>query len=147
VEIIVKKVDAQDLLPVRSKVLRNNAAFNFCKYDGDNSPNSVHVGAYIEKTLIGGVSLIKNDSSYLNLNNCYQLRGMCVDDKYQKRGIGKKILKFAEKCAKDLNTSNLWMNARIIAVKFYAKLNYVDSNIKYDIKGIGLHHFMYKKIQ
>jgi len=39
------------------------------------------------------------------------------------------------------------MNARIIAVKFYAKLNYVDSNIKYDIKGIGLHHFMYKKIQ
>tara|TARA_B100000965_G_C19512440_1_gene722559 strand:+ start:123 stop:566 length:444 start_codon:yes stop_codon:yes gene_type:complete len=145
-KVFLKKVNPDQLLSIRSKVLRNNSDFKFCRYDGDNANSSIHIGAFNSKEIIGGVSLIKNDSTHIILKNCYQLRGMCVNDEYQKKGIGKKIINYAEICCKELQISNLWMNARIKALKFYLKLNYIDSEIKYDIKGIGLHHFLYKKI-
>jgi len=82
----------------------------------------------------------------MTLKNCYQMRALCVDNDYQKKGIGKKLIDEVEKKLKKLKIENLWLNARDSAVKFYLKLNYVNTNIKYSIGQIGLHYLMYKKI-
>ena len=142
----LKIVKSEDLLNLRSKILRNNLDPNLCRFPGDKEINSFHLGAFNENTLIGGVSVMKNECKKKELPNCFQLRGLFVDKEFQHNGIGKTIVNFVENRFRDSGVNYLWMNARESAVLFYLKLNYSNSKISYVINEIGLHYLMYKKL-
>ena len=142
----LKIVKSDDLLNLRSKILRNNLDPNLCRFPGDKEINSFHIGAFNGNTLIGGVSVIKNECKKKELPNCFQLRGLFVDKEFQHNGIGKTIVNFVENRLRDSGVNYLWMNARESAVLFYLKLNYSNSKISYVINEIGLHYLMYKKL-
>ena len=144
---VIRKTDAENLLPVRSIILRKNADFDLCRYKGDNNKDSIHLACFLNNKIIGAVSLIKNIPTHKNLKNCVQVRGMCVLKEYQGMGVGKKLIEYAEKKCKEVGFDFVWMNARIIALDFYLKLNYFDSGIKYEISNIGLHHFLFKSLK
>jgi|TARA_B100001939_G_scaffold41732_1_gene32326 ribosomal protein S18 acetylase RimI-like enzyme len=113
---------------------------------GDDFIDSYHFGAYNLNSLVGGVTIINNKCKKMKIENCYQMRGLCVDDSFQNRGIGKKLVKKVEEKLKKLKIDNVWMNARESAIQFYLNLNYTNTNIKYSIGQIGLHFLMYKKL-
>jgi len=142
----LKIVKSDDLLNLRSKILRNNLDPNLCRFPGDKEKNSFHIGAFNGNTLIGGVSVMKNECKKKELPNCFQLRGLFVDKEFQHNGIGKTIVNFVENRLRDSGVNYLWMNARESAVLFYLKLNYSNSKISYVINEIGLHYLMYKKL-
>ena len=142
----LKIVKSDDLLNLRSKILRNNLDPNLCRFPGDKEINSFHLGAFNGNTLIGGVSVMKNECKKKELPNCFQLRGLFVDKEFQHNGIGKTIVNFVENHLRDSGVNYLWMNARESAVLFYLKLNYSNSKISYVINEIGLHYLMYKKL-
>ncbi len=142
----LKIVKSDDLLNLRSKILRNNLDPNLCRFPGDKEINTFHVGAFNGNTLIGGVSVMKNECKKKELPNCFQLRGLFVDKEFQHNGIGKTIINFVENRLRDSGVNYLWMNARESAVLFYLKLNYSNSKISYVINEIGLHYLMYKKL-
>ena len=142
----LKIVKSEDLLNLRSKILRNNLDPNLCRFQGDKEINSFHLGAFNGNTLIGGVSVMKNECKKKELPNCFQLRGLFVDKEFQHNGIGKTIVNFVENRLRDSGVNYLWMNARESAVLFYLKLNYSNSKISYVINEIGLHYLMYKKL-
>ena len=142
----LKIVKSDDLLNLRSKILRNNLDPNLCRFPGDKEIYSFHVGAFNGNTLIGGVSVMKNECKKKELPNCFQLRGLFVDKEFQHNGIGKTIVNFVENRLRDSGVNYLWMNARESAVLFYLKLNYSNSKISYVINEIGLHYLMYKKL-
>lgn len=142
----LKIVKSDDLLNLRSKILRNNLDPNLCRFPGDKEINSFHIGAFNGNTLIGGVSVMKNECKKKELPNCFQLRGLFVDKEFQHNGIGKTIVNFVENHLRDSGVNYLWMNARESAVLFYLKLNYSNSKISYVINEIGLHYLMYKKL-
>ena len=142
----LKIVKSEDLLNLRSKILRNNLDPNLCRFPGDKEINSFHIGAFNGNTLIGGVSVMKNECKKKELPNCFQLRGLFVDKEFQHNGIGKTIVNFVENHLRDSGVNYLWMNARESAVLFYLKLNYTNSKISYLINEIGLHYLMYKKL-
>ena len=142
----LKIVKSDDLLNLRSKILRNNLDPNLCRFPGDKEINSFHIGAFNGNTLIGGVSVMKNECKKKELPNCFQLRGLFVDKEFQHNGIGKTIVNFVENRLRDSGVNYLWINARESAVLFYLKLNYSNSKISYVINEIGLHYLMYKKL-
>ena len=142
----LKIVKSDDLLNLRSKILRNNLDPNLCRFPGDKEINSFHIGAFNGNTMIGGVSVMKNECKKKELPNCFQLRGLFVDKEFQHNGIGKTIVNFVENRLRDSGVNYLWMNARESAVLFYLKLNYSNSKISYVINEIGLHYLMYKKL-
>ena len=142
----LKIVKSEDLLNLRSKILRNNLDPNLCRFPGDKEINSFHLGAFNGNTLIGGVSVMKNECKKKELPNCFQLRGLFVDKEFQHNGIGKTIVNFVENRLRDSGVNYLWMNARESAVLFYLKLDYSNSKISYVINEIGLHYLMYKKL-
>ena len=142
----LKIVKSDDLFNLRSKILRNNLDPNLCRFPGDKEINSFHLGAFNGNTLIGGVSVMKNECKKKELPNCFQLRGLFVDKEFQHNGIGKTIVNFVENRLRDSGVNYLWMNARESAVLFYLKLNYSNSKISYVINEIGLHYLMYKKL-
>ena len=143
----IRKTDPENLLAIRSLILRNNANFNLCRYNGDKKKGSIHLASFLNNKIIGGVSLIRNKPIYKNLRNCIQIRGMCILSNFQKMGVGKKLIMEAEKKCMEMNIDFIWMNARIVALDFYLKMNYKDPGITYEISNIGLHHFLYKKLK
>ena len=142
----IKLIKSNELLFLRSKILRNNFDPNKCKFVGDDFTDTYHLGAFNLNNLVGGVTLINNKCEKMEIKNCYQMRGLCVDDSFQNRGIGKKLVKKVEEKLKKLKIDNVWMNARESAIQFYLNLNYTNTNIKYSIGQIGLHFLMYKKL-
>lgn len=142
----LKIVKSENLLDLRSKILRNNLDPNLCRFPGDKEINSFHVGAFNNKTLVGGVSVMKNECKKKKLPNCYQLRGLFVDKEFQHNGIGSAIVNFVENRLRNIGVNYIWMNARESAVLFYLKLNYSNSKISYLINEIGLHYLLYKKL-
>jgi ribosomal protein S18 acetylase RimI-like enzyme len=72
---------------------------------------------------------------------------MCVLKEFQNNGIGNKLLLEAERYCISFKINNLWMNAREKALNFYLSSNYKDLGISYEIEGIGLHYFLYKKLK
>jgi len=142
----IKLIKSNELLFLRSKILRNNIDPNDCKFEGDDDVDSYHLGAFISKKLVGGVSLINNECDRIKIDKCYQMRGLCIDHEYQNEGIGKKLVYNVEHRLKELKIKNVWMNARDSAINFYLKLNYINSDIKYSIGQIGLHYLMHKQL-
>ncbi len=143
-KIQIKIINSYELHNIRSIVLRNGLEPNMCTFEGDTRINSIHIGAFIENKIVGGVSLIKNNCKINNERECFQLRGLCVYEKYQNCGIGTKILNKVENIITEKNTKYIWMNARESAVKFYLNLDYINSNRTKIIGNIGLHYMLYK---
>ena len=139
-------IKSNELLFLRSKILRNDLDPNKCRFLRDDFKDTYHLGAFNLNNLVGGVTLINNKCEKMEIKNCYQMRGLCVDDSFQNRGIGKKLVKKVEEKLKKLKIDNIWMNARESAIQFYLNLNYTNTNIKYSIGQIGLHFLMYKKL-
>ena len=143
-KIQIKIINSYELHNIRSIVLRNGLEPKMCTFEGDTRINSIHIGAFIEYKIVGGVSLIKNNCKINNERECFQLRGLCVYEKYQNCGIGTKILNKVENIITEKNTKYIWMNARESAVKFYLNLDYINSNRTKIIGNIGLHYMLYK---
>jgi len=74
-----------------------------------------------------------------------QLRQMAVSPTLQGKGIGKELLQFAEKVAKENHYSVLRMHARKVATGFYKKSGYVITGEEFT--EVGIPHFeMMKEI-
>jgi len=75
-----------------------------------------------------------------------QLRQMAVAPDYQQKGLGRELLLFAEKIAKENQYSIMRMHARKTAVGFYGKIGYTV--VGEEFTEVGIPHFeMMKKIQ
>ena len=133
----VKKVKCISLYPIRNKVLRKSAGIKYCKFEGDENETSIHLAVFKDDLIIGGVSLIENNSIKLNSKNSIQLRGMCVYDKFQKQNVGLSLLNKAEELSKAKNFEYIWMNARKSALKFYLKKGYINNFESFNINNIG----------
>ena len=46
---VIRKTDAENLLPIRSIMLRKNADFDLCRYKGDNKKDSIHLAYFLNK--------------------------------------------------------------------------------------------------
>ncbi len=145
--LIIKKVKSEDLYSLRNKVLRNNKGIQYCKFEGDENESTVHFAAFKENLIIGGVSLIKNNTNKIKSLSIIQLRGMAVYKIYQKNKIGSLLLKKVESFCININIDFIWMNARLEAIEFYLKQGYVKTKKSFNIEGVGKHYFLYKKLK
>jgi predicted GNAT family N-acyltransferase len=74
-----------------------------------------------------------------------QLRQMAVAPSSQYKGLGRELLQFAEKIAKEKNYSIVMMHARETATGFYEKCGYAI--VGEEFSEVGIPHFeMMKKI-
>ena len=143
-KIRIKIINSYELHDIRSKVLRNGLDPKMCTFEGDTRINSIHIGAFNNNKILGGVSLIKNICNENSEVDCFQLRGLCVYNEFQNYGIGTKIIHKIENIISEMNINYVWMNARESAVKFYLNLGYTNSNKSKIIGNIGLHYMLYK---
>ena len=142
----IKKINALNTIPLRHLVLRAGKPVESCRFEGDELPSTFHLGYFNEDALIGIISVFENNNPKFPEEKQFQIRGMAVSPLHQGLGIGAKLVQSAEKEIAKKRGEIIWFNARTSASEFYVKLNYMISGGVFDIKDVGLHYLMFRKI-
>lgn len=140
----IKKITALETHPIRWEVLRNNIPLPH-EFNGDLDEDTFHLGAFKNNKLIAVSSYMKVENNNFN-GEQYQLRGMATLSNYQGFGAGKLMIQESFSILGVLKIDFLWCNARNLVVDFYKKRGFQIFGNKFEVKHIGAHYVMFKKI-
>lgn len=143
----IKTISAEATYAVRLPVLRPGRPVEECIFNGDEDPETIHLGAFIEDRLVAVASYMRNKNPLFEAPLQYQLRGMAVLEEFQKSGLGKQLLLEGEVVIKQrFQEVLLWFNAREIAIDFYSRYGYQTRGEKFMIPNVCQHIVMYKQL-
>ena len=142
----IKQIQAQEAYTVRHPVLREGKPIDSCCFPNDDLISTQHFGLFVNKKIVGVVSLFQNKNITFNAENQWQIRGMAVLPHFQKQGFGRNLISHCEENVGSKNTV-IWFNARENAVPFYEKLGYKKTGNAFLIESIGLHFVMYRELK
>jgi predicted GNAT family N-acyltransferase len=143
---MIRFIDTEDTLVLRSLILREGIAPDLCRFDGDDEVDTFHLGYFKDNELVCIGSFHKQSRpGYAGIG--YQLRGMATSFEFQGQGIGNQLLNFAIVYLRGKNVNYIWCNARKYACKFYLGIGFEIISDEFEIVGIGPHRVMYLKIQ
>lgn len=143
---IIKEIPSNETYAVRQPVLRKGKPIESCVFEGDDLKTTHHFGLFSDENLTGIISLFGQSNPIFAEKFQAQIRGMAILDHYQKKGFGEALVKHCETYCKDNQTDLIWFNARTAAVGFYKKMNYQVLGEPFDIKDVGEHYLMFKKL-
>ena len=143
----IKSINANDTFTVRHPVLRPDRPIEDCCFELDNHPSSLHLGIEFNGEIIAVLSALPiKCENFPNLMSM-RLRGIATLHPFQKKGLGSQLMIEIEKRLLKLKKIKLlWLNARISAKSFYQNLGYETMGKTFNVQGIGVHQFMYKKL-
>lgn len=108
---------------LRRLVLRKPLGLDFTEHQLKAEAADIHLSAWDNGELVGCVVLTPTDE----IKNCVKvvkLRQMAVDPNVQRKGIGKRLISFAERVAVARGSGIITLHARATAVPFYERLGY-----------------------
>ncbi|MFW0717058.1 GNAT family N-acetyltransferase [Pedobacter sp. N23S346] len=143
---MVKFILPEEVLPLRSLMLRNSKPLEECVFDGDKAYDTFHLG-YVDYNKIRSVATFMRNDFFPEEGEGYQLRGMATHPDFGGRGYGAALINFAIDYLKEYNTDYLWCNARSTAAAFYKKIGFINESPEFDIPGIGFHYEMRLKLK
>lgn len=143
---MIKFIAVNDLLSIRSDVLRGGMPPEECIFPTDSWPGALHLGYYVGDKLASIASI--HPQSYGEFTGTgYQLRGMATIEQYRGKGFGNQLLNFAIVYLRGQKANYLWCNARKSAVQFYLNMGFELISAEFEVPVIGPHYVMYVKIQ
>lgn len=143
----IKSITANDTFSVRHIVLRPGRPVEDCYFELDNHPSSLHLGMEFNGEIIAVLSALPLECENFPGLISMRLRGIATLPAFQKEGFGSQLMREVEKRLLKLKKIRLiWLNGRISAKKFYQNLGYNTVGETFNIRGIGVHQRMYKKL-
>ena len=144
--ILFRHCQLSKVVPLRHAVLRPGKPVETAHFQEDKNPRSFHVCAEKDQQVIAVASLYREDHPLIKGSEVWRLRGMAVHASMQGRGIGARLLHFAEGELSRMHCDTVWCNARERAASFYRRNNWQVIGKPFDIPEIGLHFVMFKNI-
>ena len=142
----VRQIAPTDTYLIRQQVLRPGKDISTCHFGGDDSEQTLHLGAFVDKRLVSVASFYFNKSTCFDSPGQYQLRGMATLPDFRGQGYSSELLKFGFPLIKRNFCDLVWCNARINAIDFYKKVGFESIGDTFDIPDVGPHQLMYKKV-
>ena len=121
-----------ELVELRYKILLEPLGLKFLDSFRAKEANYLHIGCIeqLDDKLVGGLILAPLD------NERIRLMQVAVDTVYRGEGVGRELVKYAEKRAKEAGYSKIIMHAMLSVVGFYEKLGYHAEGDIFDEQGI-----------
>ena len=121
-----------ELVELRYKILLEPLGLKFLDSFRPEEAKYLHIGCVetLDGKLIGGLILAPLDDEKIRLMQ------VAVDTIYQGEGIGRKLVGYAEKRAKNAGYSTIVMHAMLSVVGFYEKMGYHIEGDAFDEQGI-----------
>lgn len=142
----LSQIRSQQTLVLREKILRPGHKLSDLKFDRDDDDGAVHFGLFVKDKHIGIATIYKESRDGLASQNIWRLRGMAIEDNFQGKNFGEKLLKACIKHCESKKAKELWCNARSHAVGFYEKYDFHCIGNEFEIAGVGPHYVMIKEI-
>ncbi|MGG5325693.1 hypothetical protein IGJ83_003334 [Enterococcus pernyi] len=117
-KIIYGSKEYDESLILRDEILRKPLGVSIFNQDYSHEIESIIIGAFEQKKLIGVGIMSSIDSKKR------KLEFLCVDKNIQSQGVGKQILEYLENIAVRENSKIIELDARFTAVGFYNKMGY-----------------------
>jgi len=118
-EISYASVEYATMKRFREDALRIPLGLTLSDEDLKDENTQIHIAAILDDGTIIGTALLKPLSQRL-----VKLRQMAVLPSSQRKGIGRKLVRFAEQNARTRGFNYIELHARIYAQGFYEKLGY-----------------------
>jgi hypothetical protein len=142
-DIDIRLAGLDDIIGLREAVLIRPTAFTSPYFDGDTEDGTIHIAAYRGPLVIACATLLPH---VFGGEPAWQLRGMAVEPRRQRQGIGTRLLTFADMCVENERGGRLlWCNAQLRSVPFYIRNGWDTVDGEFDIPGAGLHQRMLKR--
>ncbi|MCO5142178.1 MAG: GNAT family N-acetyltransferase [Oligoflexia bacterium] len=135
-------VKTEEILPLRSEVLRPDLPIESCFFSED--ARSTHFAIKVKTEVVAIVSVFPAPEGQ---KATWQLRGMAVAPKKQRAGFGKQLIEAIDNYLYEKKAQRIWCNARSEAVAFYQKNGYSIISDEFIIEGVGPHFKMEKKYE
>lgn len=121
-----------ELVELRYKILLEPLGLKFLDSFRPEEAGYLHIGCIenLDDHLVGGLILAPIDDETIRLMQ------VAVDTIYQGEGIGKELVKYAEKRAKNAGYNKIVMHAMLPVVDFYEKIGYHQEGDIFDEQGI-----------
>ena len=123
----------------RWEILRKPLGKSIKSLKDEYEDSSYHLIGVIDNKIIACGRL------HFNSDNEAQIRYMAIDENFQRKGIGVKIIELLEAEAKKKQINKIVLNARNHVIKFYAKSGYRAVR-KYEGSDTGIPHTTMEKI-
>ncbi len=136
---LIRPVTAEEVRPLRHRVLRPGEGYDKTAYAGDLAAGSVHFGAFAGDRLVGIASLYREGRDG---GPGWRLRGMATDADVRGTGFGAALLAACVGHVGAMGGGELWCNARLAAVGFYKRAGLEVVSDEFDLPGFGLHVIM-----
>lgn len=143
----VKIISSLETHEVRHPVLREGRPKEDCVFNGDDDPDTFHLGLYLLNELVGVVTFIKNHHPDLANPNQYQLRGMAVLSSAQGKNYGSLLIDAGNQILMEKKIGLVWCNAREKALNFYLRNGFEIFGEPFEIPQIGTHFSMFKSLK
>jgi GNAT superfamily N-acetyltransferase len=142
----VRKIPHRQTRPLRQRVLRPHQREEALFFPGDDAPDALHVGGFLEEALVAVASLYREPPPGEEDRGAFRLRGMAVEPSLQGRGYGGLLLDACLDHARAHGGTSLWCNARVNACGFYLSRGFAVEGPQFDIPGVGPHYLMRRKV-
>ncbi|WP_104024030.1 GNAT family N-acetyltransferase [Vibrio hyugaensis] len=111
-EISIRPITWQEVMPIRHKVLWPQKAIEHCIVEGDE--DAEHFGAFVNDVLVGIASIYLDD-------NKARLRKFAVLPEFQRLSIGSSLIRYILANLQLSPVEYFWCDARESALVFYGK--------------------------
>ena len=143
----VQPIKPEQTHALRHAVLRPHQRIEEMVYQGDDLPDSLHLGAFHtagdpDGPVVGVLTLNTAPMPGQAEAGDYQLRGMAVAAAMQGRGVGRLLVQRALSEVATRSGTRIWCNARVSAMGFYQSLGFVTQGEPFEIVPIGPHYVM-----
>lgn len=140
----IRLISAVEAFPMRRYLLRPMLAGNASRYQGDDLPHSVHLGAFADlgggEELVGIVSFLPQNQQGEFDSRVYQLHGMVTLPAVRNEGIGTRLVEHGVALLHERHALEIWCNGRTPATPFYERMCFDRVGEEFITPGTGPHY-------
>ena len=130
--------DYKQSIILRDKILRKPLGLMYSQDFLQAEKNQIHLGLFDEENILAILLLQKVD------NQTVKMRQVAVEQNRQREGLGRQLVHYSEKIAKEEGFQKIELNAREVSVPFYLSLNYKICSEKFF--EVGIPHYKMEKV-
>ena len=146
INVEIKRVQSSRVRHLRHSELRKGQDFSTTSYQRDKQKDTIHMACIREDNIISCATFYPQNTDKLESINSYRLRGMATDSEFKRKGFGAMLMRQSLLLLKSKGADLIWCNSRLAALNFYKKLGFEVIGDIFNIKDIGPHYYMFKKI-
>ncbi|MEX0813245.1 MAG: GNAT family N-acetyltransferase [Chitinophagales bacterium] len=130
-------LDYKKTVALRDLLLRKPLGLKFSEAELEKETNMLHLAFFDRENCIACLVLVPESKGKI------KMRQVAVNEAYQSKGIGKKLIAAAEKYAREKGFKKMYCHARATALPFYQKLKYQQVGEAFE--EVGIPHYKLEK--